>query len=71
MNFLANPVVSSGHGQRQGGTKAKTYKERQRDTKTENDRQSKTDVEISEKDGNTRPPYLPAEKSVCRSRSNS
>ena len=25
----------------------------------------------SEKDGNTRPPYLPPEKSVCRSRSNS
>ena len=24
----------------------------------------------SEKDGNTRPPYLPPEKSVCRSRSN-
>ena len=25
----------------------------------------------SEKNGNTRPPYLPPEKSVCRSRSNS
>ena len=28
-------------------------------------------VENSERDGNTRPPYLPPEKSVCRSRSNS
>ena len=28
-------------------------------------------VENSERDGNTRPPYLPTEKSVCRSRSNS
>ena len=28
-------------------------------------------VENSERDGNTRPPYLPLEKSVCRSRSNS
>ena len=28
-------------------------------------------VETSERDGNTRPPYLPPEKSVCRSRSNS
>ena len=27
-------------------------------------------VENSERDGNTRPPYLPPEKSVCRSRSN-
>ena len=25
----------------------------------------------SERDGNTRPPYLPPEKSVCKSRSNS
>ena len=28
-------------------------------------------VENSLKDGNTRPPYLPPEKPVCRSRSNS
>ena len=27
--------------------------------------------ENSERDGNTRPPYLPPEKPVCRSRSNS
>ena len=26
-------------------------------------------MENSERDGNTRPPYLPPEKSVCRSRS--
>ena len=29
------------------------------------------DMEISSRDGNTRPPYLPPEKSLCRSRSNS
>ena len=29
-----------------------------------------TTVENSSRDGNTRPPYLPPEKSVCRSRSN-
>ena len=28
-------------------------------------------MENSSRDGNTRPPYLPPEKSVCRSRSNS
>ena len=28
-------------------------------------------LEKSSRDGNTRPPYLPPEKSVCRSRSNS
>ena len=28
-------------------------------------------LENSERDGDTRPPYLPLEKSVCRSRSNS
>ena len=28
-------------------------------------------LENSERDGNTRPPYLPPEKSVCRSRNNS
>ena len=28
-------------------------------------------LENSERDGNTRPPYLPPEKSVCKSRSNS
>jgi len=28
-------------------------------------------LENSERDGNTRPPYLPSEKSVCRLRSNS
>ena len=28
-------------------------------------------LENSERDGNTRPPFLPPEKSVCRSRSNS
>ena len=28
-------------------------------------------LEISSRDGNTRPPDLPPEKSVCRSRSNS
>ena len=28
-------------------------------------------LENSERDGNTRTPYLPPEKSVCRSRSNS
>ena len=27
-------------------------------------------LENSERDGNTRPPYLPSEKSACRSRSN-
>ena len=31
----------------------------------------KTDCGNSQKDGNARPPYLPPEKSVCRSRSNS
>ena len=30
-----------------------------------------TNLENSERDRNTRPPYLPPEKSVCRSRSNS
>ena len=30
-----------------------------------------TNCENSERDGNTRPPYLPPEKSVCRLRSNS
>ena len=32
---------------------------------------SQQTVENSERDGNTRPPDLPSEKSVCRSRSNS
>jgi len=32
---------------------------------------SQQTVEKSERDGNTRPPYLPPEKCVCRSRSNS
>ena len=32
---------------------------------------SQPTVENSERDGNTRPPDLPLEKSVCRSRSNS
>ena len=32
---------------------------------------SQLTVENSERDGNTRPPDLPPEKSVCRSRSNS
>ena len=32
---------------------------------------SKQTVENSSRNGNTRPPYLPPEKSVCRSRSNS
>ena len=32
---------------------------------------SQQTMENSERDGNTRPPYLPPEKSVCRSRSNS
>ena len=32
---------------------------------------SQQTVENSERDGNIRPPYLPSEKSVCRSRSNS
>ena len=32
---------------------------------------SQQTVENSSRDGNTRPPYLPSEKSVCRSRSNS
>ena len=32
---------------------------------------SQQTVENSSTDGNTRPPYLPPEKSVCRSRSNS
>ena len=35
------------------------------------DCRSQQTVENSERDGNTRPPYLPPEKSVCRSRSNS
>ena len=33
--------------------------------------ESQQTVENSERDGNTRPPYLPPEKPVCRSRSNS
>ena len=32
---------------------------------------SQQTVENSSRDGNTRPPYLPPEKSVCRSKSNS
>ena len=32
---------------------------------------SQQTVESSSRDGNTRPPYLPLEKSVCRSISNS
>ena len=32
---------------------------------------SQQTVENSERDGNTRPPHLPLEKSVCRSGSNS
>ena len=32
---------------------------------------SEQTVEHSSRDGNTRPPYLPPEKSVCKSRSNS
>ena len=32
---------------------------------------SQQTVENSERDGNTRPPYLPLEKYLCRSRSNS
>ena len=32
---------------------------------------SQQTVENSSRDGNTRPPYVPPEKSVCRSRSNS
>ena len=32
---------------------------------------SQQSVETFSRDGNTRPPYLPPEKSVCRSRSNS
>ena len=32
---------------------------------------SQQTVQNSSRDGNTRPPYLPPEKSVCRSRSNS
>ena len=32
---------------------------------------SQQTVKNSSRDGNTRPPYLPSEKSVCRSRSNS
>ena len=32
---------------------------------------SQQTVENSERDGNTRPPYLPPKKPVCRSRSNS
>ena len=34
-------------------------------------KRSKQTVKNSERDGNTRPPDLPLEKSVCRSRSNS
>ena len=33
--------------------------------------QNKLKMENSSRDGNTRPPYLPPEKSVCRSRSSS
>ena len=33
--------------------------------------ESQQTVENSERDGNTRPPYLPPEKPECRSRSNS
>ena len=32
---------------------------------------SQQTVEISSRDGNNRPPYLPPEKSICRSRNNS
>ena len=32
---------------------------------------SQKPVEIFSRDGNTRPPYLPPEESICRSRSNS
>jgi len=32
---------------------------------------SQQTMENSSRDGNSRPPYLPPEKSVCRSRSNS
>ena len=39
-------------------------------TKT-SDCTSQQTAENSERDGNTRPPYLPPEKSICRSRSNS
>ena len=35
------------------------------------DCESQQTVENSERDGDTRPPYLPPEKPVCRSRSNS
>ena len=35
------------------------------------DRVDHDKLENSSRDGNTRPPYLPPEKSVCRSRSNS
>ena len=35
------------------------------------DRVDHNKLENSEKDGNTRPPDLPLEKSVCKSRSNS
>ena len=35
------------------------------------DCESQQTVEYSERDGNTRPPYLPPEKRECRSRSNS
>ena len=35
------------------------------------DRIDHNKLENSERDGNTRPPYLPLEKSVCRSGSNS
>ena len=35
------------------------------------DRVDDNKLENSERDGNTRPPYLPPEKLVCRSRSNS
>ena len=37
----------------------------------ENNRMGKTRDLFSERDGNTRPPDLPPEKSVCRSGSNS
>ena len=40
-------------------------------TKAFNCGESQQAVENSSRDGNTRPPYLPPEKPVCRSRSNS
>ena len=45
--------------------------QKQKQTNKQTNNNNNKTGENSERDGNTRPPYLPPEKSVCRSRSNS